>query len=301
MEPYIIRPGDTLYSISRDHHVPLPALLKLNSIADPDSIRAGRQILLPSLTSDTDEAHAVRPQIVTLPAGAPPLNQSLRLARGQYFEERHPKDLIVLHFTAGSTARGAFQSWQSTPVEVGAAYILDRDGTIYETFPAECWAYHLGIQGAESAGHRHDRRSIGIEIVNPGGLRRRGDDLYWWPAGYTTHWCRASDAEIWRYHWEPFRGMDYWATFTHEQYAALPVLVRWLTEVHQIEYRPVAEDKAGVMDWDYFRHFRGIASHQNFRADKTDIGPAFDWSVLRPGQPLPRPFPPVPKAPPIKR
>ena len=32
-----------------------------------------------------------------------------RLAAGQYVQEKTPKDLIVLHYTAGTTVNGAFQ------------------------------------------------------------------------------------------------------------------------------------------------------------------------------------------------
>ena len=276
--PYIIRPGDTLCSIAHDHGVPMGVLATLNGIANPAQIRAGRSIVLPSMTSDTDEAHAVRPEPLVIPAGAPPIDRRLRLARGQYFQEQVKKDLIVLHFTAGTTAAGAFQSWQSTAVEVGTAYILDRDGTIYETFPGEYWAYHLGIEGAESAWHRHDKRSIGIEIVNPGGLKRRADTLFWWPQNYSTAWCPIHESG--KFHESNYRGIDYWATFTMQQYVALPFLVRWLQKVHGIPGHLLAEDRRGGMDWGFFRDFQGVASHANFRADKTDIGPAFDWSVL---------------------
>ena len=276
--PYIIRPGDTLYSIASDHGVPMGVLATLNGIANPAQIRAGRSIVLPSMTSESDEAHAARPEPLVIPVGAPPMSTRLRLARGQYFPEKVKKELIVLHFTAGTTAEGAFQSWQSTPAEVGTAYILDRDGTIYETFPGECWAYHLGIEGAESAGHRHNKRSIGIEIVNPGGLKRRGDTLYWWPQNYSTAWCPIHESG--KFHQANYRGLDYWATFTMAQMIALPFLVRWLQKVHGIGGQVVSQSKREVMDWEYFRAFEGVASHQNFRADKTDIGPAFDWSVL---------------------
>ena len=30
----------------------------------------------------------------------------------------------------------------------------------------------------------------------------------------------------------------------------------------------------------YFKDFSGIASHQNFRADKFDVGPAFPWDSI---------------------
>jgi N-acetyl-anhydromuramyl-L-alanine amidase AmpD len=279
METYIIRPGDTLFSIAAARGVPLGALATLNGIADVGQIRAGRQILLPALTSETSErfAQGIVPAVGR--AAEVPINRSMRLAPGQFFTAREKKDLIVLHFTAGSTAAGAFQSWQSSPVEVGTAYILDTDGVVYEVFPPECWAYHLGIQGAASEGHRHDKRSIGIEIVNPGGLVRRGDMLYWWPRNYTASWCRVADTG--QYVQAKFRGIDYWATFGHAQSVSLIRLVNWLSATHDIPGKIPGEDIRGAFNPAAFAGFRGIASHQNFRADKTDIGPAFDWEMLR--------------------
>jgi N-acetyl-anhydromuramyl-L-alanine amidase AmpD len=35
------------------------------------------------------------------------------------------------------------------------------------------------------------------------------------------------------------------------------------------------------IDWTYYENYRGVASHQNFHPEKTDIGPAFDWERLR--------------------
>jgi hypothetical protein len=48
------------------------------------------------------------------------------------------KDLLVLHFTAEASAEGAFSSWVADTSRVATAYIVDRDGTIYETFDPAC-------------------------------------------------------------------------------------------------------------------------------------------------------------------
>ena len=54
---------------------------------------------------------------------------TFRLQPDNYFQDQHPKDLIVLHFTAGLSARSAYQTW-ITPVagvaqHVSTAYVVD--------------------------------------------------------------------------------------------------------------------------------------------------------------------------------
>ena len=97
------------------------------------------------------------------PAGAgPPVDRSLRLSDAQYLQESSPKDLIVLHHTAGASARSTFDWWQTgQPQRIATAYVVERDGTIFEVFDPRFWAFHLGLAG--TGGHV-GRRSIGIQM-----------------------------------------------------------------------------------------------------------------------------------------
>jgi LysM repeat protein len=52
---YIVRPGDTLYSIAEKFNVPLDALIRLNNIPRPDLIYPGQRLLIPAPTSNTQE------------------------------------------------------------------------------------------------------------------------------------------------------------------------------------------------------------------------------------------------------
>jgi len=45
---YIVRPGDTLYSISRRFGVSVQAIQQRNGLADPNIIRVGQQLIIPS-------------------------------------------------------------------------------------------------------------------------------------------------------------------------------------------------------------------------------------------------------------
>ncbi|GIU80878.1 MAG: hypothetical protein KatS3mg005_4116 [Bryobacteraceae bacterium] len=206
---------------------------------------------------------------------------TFRLPESAYFPQRVPKDLIVLHGTASSTARSVFETWRNPASgRIATAYVVDRDGRIYEMFPPECWAYHLGMR-VRNPGHYNDRRSIGIEIVNPGPLRpdpEGGDTLNWWPDNFRRPWCRISEKE--KYVRREYRGFRFYASYTAEQETAVRQLVAWLCRRFAIPRLLPPAAQRGVCDPDVFCRFRGIAAHQNFRADKLDVGPAWNWDCL---------------------
>ena len=47
---YTVEPGDTLFSIARQHGVTMNILRKANNLEDPESIREGDKISIPILT-----------------------------------------------------------------------------------------------------------------------------------------------------------------------------------------------------------------------------------------------------------
>lgn len=201
------------------------------------------------------------------------------LPESQYFNREFPKDLIVLHFTAGQTARSAFDSWINSPMEVATAYLVDVDGKVYETFNPKCWAYHLGITGAPAANHKHDKRSIGIEIANVGPLKESGANLNWWPKDWGAKWCAKTETS--KYVAKPYRGFDFYAPFAKEQMVSVKQLVRHLCETFSIPHVLPPTVKRTEFDMAFFGSYSGVASHQNFRKDKADIGPAFDWKAIQ--------------------
>src|SRR5262245_13149121 len=129
--------------------------------------------------------------------------------------------------------------------------------------------------------HFNDRRSIAIEIVNPGPLRPdadKPDQLNWWPDNYSTAWCKTTESE--RYVKAAFRGYRYFATFPAAQTKAVGSLVNQLCSSFEIPRVLPPLNKRNEFDANFFCSFRGIGSHQNFRPDKCDIGPAWDWRGL---------------------
>ena len=215
------------------------------------------------------------------PAPAPPggglqVSAKFGLEPSDYYATPTKKDLIVLHFTAGPSAKSAYDTWRSDPQHVATAYVVDTDGTIYEMFDPIYWAYHLGIKGA---GPVHDKRSIGIEIANVGPLRLNGRSLNWWPSNFGRTLCSLDDTS--KYRKAPqFRGFDYYASFPQAQVDATASLVAHLTERFGIKRTLPPADRQFEFDDQYFSSYQGVATHANFRKDKYDIGPAFDWDTL---------------------
>ena len=282
MPHYTVRAGDTLAKIARRFSVSMDTIVRLNNIKNPDRIRLGMALAIPDLT--TDAMDAVRLPVPTAPASPPvttdiPINRTtLVLPSKEYFPEPVAKDLIILHFTAGRNARGAFDTWMNNPDHVATAYIVDTDGTIYELFDPTFWAFHLGVKGSGGA---HDRRSVGIEIANVGPLKPSPGDpsqLNWWPNDWGTRWCRMDEQD--RYLRATYRRIDFFAPFPEPQVESVARLVHHLCERFHIPKTVPSTSRREECDLSFFGSYQGVATHQNFRQDKWDIGPAFDWNRL---------------------
>ena len=201
-----------------------------------------------------------------------------RLPKGKFFETADKKNMIMLHFTAGSRVDGAVQSWLAQKIQIGTPYILDNDGTVYEVFDPKFWGYHLGVTGPKSQNWKHDKRSVAIEVVNMGPLKLKGDVLYSWPGNYTQRFCTLAETD--KYVKASYRGFDYFDAYTPAQNQALPELCKKISADFGIPMTLPPVDKRDKFDLDFYDNWVGVASHQNFRPDKFDIGPAWNWSLL---------------------
>jgi N-acetyl-anhydromuramyl-L-alanine amidase AmpD len=226
----------------------------------------------------TDEMELGGASDGSAPDGALAIDRTtLALAAEQYYPEDVNKDLIVLHFTAGRNASGAVDAWRKTPEHVATAYLVDPDGSVYEVFPPSAWAYHLGVKG----GTPHERRSIGIEIANVGPLQPSAADpqvLSWWPDAFKKPYCRLDETNA--YVNQNFRGMRYFAAFPGEQMDAVARLVHGLCARFDIPRQLPSAALRLSFDAQAFQGYKGVATHANFRSDKWDVGPAFEWDRL---------------------
>jgi N-acetylmuramoyl-L-alanine amidase len=76
-------------------------------------------------------------------------------------------DLIVLHYTAMTSAEAALDRLCDPAHEVSAHYLIGADGVTYQMVAEEQRAWHAGA-GAWGARSDVNSRSIGIELANDG-------------------------------------------------------------------------------------------------------------------------------------
>jgi N-acetyl-anhydromuramyl-L-alanine amidase AmpD len=184
-----------------------------------------------------------------------PTIKKLPLPVSQYYSEVTTKTHIFLHHTAGGSAASSVAHWASNSEHIATPYIIDRDGTIYETFDPKYWAYSLGVKGATSL----EKSSIPIEICSYGALSEEGKT-------YTGKLI-----PLGKIAYVDFRGWQMWEAYTPEQIAALKLLLPWLIDKFKIKLQA---DRKNFWEWqDPFKLTPGIYSHTTVRKDKIDIFP----------------------------
>lgn len=186
----------------------------------------------------------------------------------QYHRIMTKKQAIVLHGIAGSgIAEGTWRFWATKQrSKVAATYLIQRDGSVYEFFEPEFYAWHLGK--SDMGFHK---ASIGVELANWSYLERRGDSYYTYinkpiPVNEVVELST------------PFRGHIYWHSTTDEQHIALSKLLKYLTARFEIPMTFVG-DIDRFISMDESRDFVGILSHSNIRKDKFDMG-GVDWERI---------------------
>ncbi|HPD65122.1 MAG TPA: peptidoglycan recognition family protein [Bacteroidia bacterium] len=193
-----------------------------------------------------------------------------------FFKDTPAKEKIVLHHTAGYL-KSDITTLTKPNYHVSVPFVLGRDGSIYNLFASKYWSYHLGgnsVGGNESM----SKASIGIEISNIGPLRLNGDNLYDY---YGNLYCHLTETQYYKVLDVAWRGYSYFATFTDAQYESLIKLLKFLTNRYNIPPVFLPENRRfETLTLQEIRQFKGILSHANFRKDKSDMSPAFDYSRL---------------------
>lgn len=199
-------------------------------------------------------------------------------------------DQFVLHFDVCGVSQTCFRVLQDER-KLSVHFLLDVDGTIYQTLDARETAWHATISNP---------RSIGIEMANIGayplGVAKALDTWYARDAGgpYVRIPARLGDGGV---RTEGFvarparpervvgevqgeRLQQY--DFTPEQYASLVKLTAALCRAFPKIEPDAPRDAAGhvvdhALSETEWRAFRGILGHYHVQKNKTDPGPAFDW------------------------
>ncbi len=203
-------------------------------------------------------------------------------------------DQFVIHFDARGTSRGCFQVLQDQR-GLSVHFMLDLDGTIYQTLDVKEAAWHATIANG---------RSIGIEIANIGAYAVDGSDpLERWYRPDAEGRIRVADPESPRSAGpdapgavlRPSRSEMIVGTiqgkrlkqydFTPQQYDALARLTATLCTVFPKIRCDYPRDERGSLvthklpDADFVR-YQGILGHYHVQTNKVDPGPAFQWDRL---------------------
>lgn len=206
-------------------------------------------------------------------------------------------DLFVLHYDACGTSRRCFEVLHDRR-GLSVHFMLDVDGTIYQTLDVKERAWH--------AGDANDR-SVGVEIAGIGAYPPGDGTLDKWyakdardrpvlrlpaamaansgirTAGFEARPARDERIEG-RIHGRPLEQFD----FTEAQYRSLEKLAAALCRIFpRIEARmprladgSVAQRKLSDSE---LAAFRGILGHFHLTEAKIDPGPALNWQRLEAG------------------
>lgn len=199
-------------------------------------------------------------------------------------------DQFVIHYDVCGTSRGCFRVLHDAR-GLSVHFMIDIDGTIYQTLDVKERAWHATIA---------NDRSVGVELAHIGAYASA-------EAPALAAWYER-DAQGWRISIPPelgdggVRTSDFvgrparedWAQgtingsrliqpdFTPEQYRSLAALTDTLCTVLPRIDRRVPRDEAGrvlnrALTAEEFASFRGVLGHWHVQANKIDPGPALDW------------------------
>jgi len=206
---------------------------------------------------------------------------------------RDAVDLFVIHYDACGTSRRCFQVLQDER-HLSVHFLLDADGTIYQTLDLKERAWH-----AASA----NDRSIGVEIAHIGAypepdherLRRwyqvdRDGPRIVFQGGPSETGLRTEDFVARPARPKLLSGpvhgqLLYQYDFTDAQYRALARLTAALHAVLPRIALAVPRDERGelltrALSGQEFEEHSGLLGHFHVTERKVDPGPAFDWERL---------------------
>lgn len=197
------------------------------------------------------------------------------LPDNQYYKETCNKDLIVLHHTVSSgSAKNVIDYWMSNSDIIGTCYVIDKDGTILECYENDKqWAWHIGgesiLKCTYEEAKKLNQRSIGIELVNMGGLKKQNNL-------FLDSFGKPFNGNITQFGYN-YRGYDGCETYTQEQLNSCFELVKMLLQKHNI---PKDIPKEPWEKNKYWLKYTGVVSHTTLRGDKTDVHPLFPYKKL---------------------
>lgn len=205
---------------------------------------------------------------------------------------RQQVDQFVIHYDVCGTSRACFRVLQDMRT-LSVPFMLDVDGTIYQTLDLKERAWH--------AGEANDR-SVGIEIAHMGAYAKPADIQRYYasdPDGpYFVLPAKESGVLTPNFIPRPARkelvvgevnGRNlHQYDFTNEQYAALIKLTATLHRVLPNIALEVPRNADGsvrnkVLSSEELAGWSGLIGHYHITTNKIDPGPAFDWDRVLEG------------------
>ncbi len=207
-------------------------------------------------------------------------------------DARRVVDQFVIHYDAcGSSAR-CFKILHDLR-GLSVQFMLDIDGTIYQTLDLKERAWHAGTA---------NDRSVGVEIAHIGAYRDMKTldewykkDFWGWPCVSFPAWMKERDIRTPFFTGRAARKEIVTGTingrelmqydFTAEQYDSLARLVATLNCVFPRMQLEVPRTEAGqvrpdVLSEKELADWSGLLGHWHITTGKVDPGPAFDWERL---------------------
>ena len=199
-------------------------------------------------------------------------------------------DQFVIHYDAAGTSRQCFEILQDHR-DLSVHFLLDLDGTIYQTLDLKERALHVGSSNT---------RSVGVEIANLGAYapgqtnplaqwyeQTNGQTTITIPKRFGDGGLRTKDFIAHPARDEMVRGKIHGQDlvqydFTPQQYAALIKLTAALCQVFpriECKFPTDASGKPlyGRLSDDELANYHGVLGHYHSTTEKVDPGPAFDW------------------------
>jgi N-acetyl-anhydromuramyl-L-alanine amidase AmpD len=203
-------------------------------------------------------------------------------------------DQFVLHFDVCGVSRTCFLVLQDDR-DLSVHFMLDVDGTIYQTLDLKERAWHATTS---------NDRSVGVEIANIGAYPAGGKNplAQWYGTNadgkvFITVPKRFGDPHLRTKNFagHPARNEPVRATiqgeeliqydYTPEQYAALQKLTAALCRIFPKLKCDYPKDAAGKLiphklPDDTLEKYGGVMGHYHIQKNKTDPGPALDWEKV---------------------
>ena len=197
--------------------------------------------------------------------------KQVQFASSNYLKQETKKRQIYLHHTAGNgNAEAVFKYWASTRERVATCVAIGADGLIAQGFSSKYWGYHLGLKKGVFNSHgvpyqSLDKMSIGVEICNWGYLKEVGNGKF---VNYVGREITSKDVIKLD---EPFKGFQFWHSYTKEQIESTKQLLLYWNDTYGIplDYN---EDIWSVSKRALAAE-PGVFTHNSVRKDKTDVYP----------------------------